>query len=156
MKTFATNITDEEVRKAVRYWVDLLGRGKFSDAADMLLPEIIPANGSVDEKEHLQWTGQLIEAVIHYGGTPFPYEGQDEFCKAAVVDKSFQEKFEKHLIVEREPFVLFDKKYLGGVHVDLPIKYEDGSKMSDLTARLYLRDLENGQMAFVLEDIHVM
>jgi hypothetical protein len=57
MKTFATNITDEEVRKAVRYWVDLLGRGKFSDAADMLLPEIIPANGSVDEKEHLQWTG---------------------------------------------------------------------------------------------------
>lgn len=156
MKNFAATVTNEEIKEFARLWIDLLAQGKFEDAAEMLLPEIIPANGSVDEKQHSQWTGQLIEAVIYNGGTPFPYEGQDEFCKAAAVEPSFRQEFEKRLIVDRTPFVLFDKQYLGGVEVDLPIESEYGSYLSDLTAHLHLRDLGKGQVAFVLQDIHVM
>lgn len=156
MKSLSSTATNEEIKEIVRNWIDLLKSGRFDDAAAMLLPEVIPFNGSVSVEQHSLWTGQLIEAVIYNGGTPYSYEGQSDFYKVGQIDANIREEFERRLIVQRHLFVLFDKQYLGGVEVDLPIECESGSKLSDLTARLNLRDLNNGQMAFVLEDIHVM
>ncbi|HEY0462420.1 MAG TPA: hypothetical protein VGC97_25020 [Pyrinomonadaceae bacterium] len=58
--------------------------------------------------------------------------------------------------MERKPFELFDKQYLGGIGVDLSLTVQNETYLSDLTARIYLRDIGNKEMAFVLEDINVL
>ena len=67
-----------------------------------------------------------------------------------------REDFEKRLIIERTKFELFEKHYFGGIEVDLPLRVEEESYLGDLTARIYLRDMGNQELALVLEDIHVL
>jgi hypothetical protein len=156
MMILRSTASDEEIREVARYWVDLLGHGRFAEAAEMLLPELIANNGSVSEKEHSHWTAQLIEEVLHYGGNPFPYDGQVDFYKVVPVEDALRADFESRMTVERGPYLMDARPYLGDINVDLPWECETGNCIGDITARLRLRDLGDGQMALVLEDMHVM
>ena len=81
MKKIPVSTSDEELKNIIRQWINLLAEGRYDEAAEIFLPEIIPANGSVDEKQFSKWTGKLLETVIYYGGTAFLYEGQMNFTE---------------------------------------------------------------------------
>jgi hypothetical protein len=160
MKTFPSPPTEEDIKQIIRDWVDLLAQERFDEAAEMLLPEVIPGNGSISEKQYSAWTGDLIRDVLHYGGNPTPYEGQREFYKVVALPDSLQERFEALLDVYIYPLGTSDTTNIGQVHVDLPMivttRTESTTIYFEMTARMYIRDLGNRKIGFVLEDIHVM
>ena len=42
MQIFQHSISDEEIKVIVRQWIELMAQGRFDEAAEFLLPEIIP------------------------------------------------------------------------------------------------------------------
>jgi hypothetical protein len=149
-------VSDEEIKEILSGWVDLLAQGRFDDAVAMLSPEVLPANGSVNEKEYPQWTGELVEAVIRNYGLPEPYEGQDEFYKVVPVEEAFREFFEDQFYIERTPRDLFQHTYCGDAEFRLPLNYEEGNGVGDLTARFLFREISGDKMVLVLLDIHML
>lgn len=160
MKKLPLTASDEEVKEVVRHWVALLAEEDYAAAVEMISPEVLPANGSVDFKDAAEWTPELVQAVINHFGTPEPIEGEEHIYTVVPVvvdgDDSLQEDFEKRLQVDRGSFCQFGQEYVGGVHVGLPLAHEEGEWVSDLTARFFLRPLDENEMVLVLEDIHVM
>ena len=163
MKTFIipANEQDEkaverQIKSFIRHWVGLLADEKYDDAIDLLLPEIPGASGSVSSSEATEWTPQLLEAIIANYGTPDAWDGQDQIYKVVPIDDFLRKDFEARLNVEFRPFETLGKSYLGGIHVDLPLNYEEGNAISDLTARFYLQRVSKDEMALALLDIHMM
>jgi hypothetical protein len=66
--------SDEGIKNFVRRWVALLAEQNYVEAAAMFSNEVIPANGSINVKEHSRWTPQLLEAVINNYGLEEPVE----------------------------------------------------------------------------------
>jgi hypothetical protein len=160
MRTFLKTRLEKEIRQIICDWVDLLAQERFDEAAEMLLPEIIPNNASVSEKKYSHWTGELIRDVLHYGGNPTPYEGQKAFYKVVPLPEELKETFEKSLEVDINSITVSKTNEMGRIHVDLPMvvttRKESTKIYFEMTARMLIYDLGNGQMGFVLEDIHVM
>jgi hypothetical protein len=156
MTLLSVTTSEEALRTWARDWVALLATGQFDEAATLLFPMVITSNGSISEKEHTHWTGALIEAVVGYGGLPFPVVEEAPFARVIPVEESFRAEFERFLRVDRGEFTMFEINYLGGIHIDLPVQSGDFRGVGDLTARFLFKDMGEGQMSMVLEDIHVM
>ena len=122
----------------------------------MLSPEVPSCSGSVSNDEAEQWTPELLQAVINNYGLPQRWEGQAQVYKVVAVDEQMREAFEKYLTVEFTEFTDVGQDYVGGAHVDLPLNFERGSEVSDLTARFYFRQVNRHEMALVLLDIHML
>ena len=143
-----------EIKEVVRLWVARLAEEKYDEAFAMILPEVPPCSGSLD-KETTEWTPDLLRAVINNYGLPTPTVGQEQIYKVVAVQKPFKTWFEKKLRVHRGKFEEFDQLFLGNVRVDLPLNFESGDGVSDLTAEFFLRQVSATEMALVLLDIHV-
>ena len=158
MKTLPLEATDEEIKDFVRAWVALLAEGRYADALEMILPEVLSGGGSVDKQDAEQWTPELIEAVISNYGLPEPIEGEEHKYKVVPVvipdDDSMQEAFENKLQIYRQEFTNDGREYVGSVRVDLPLAYEDGDALSDLTAQFFFLSTDDG-IVLALLDIHV-
>ncbi|MBW3635751.1 MAG: hypothetical protein KY445_04695 [Armatimonadetes bacterium] len=147
---------ERQIRSFIRHWVGLLASDKYEDAVDLILPEIPGASGSVNSSEATERTPELLKAVITNYGTPEPWEGQDQTYKVVPIDDFLRKDFEAGLNIEFRPFEMLGKNYLGGIHVDLPLNYEEGNAVGDLTARFYFQRVSKDEMALVLHDIHML
>jgi hypothetical protein len=152
---------EEEIKQAVRDWFALLAQGKYAEAASRIAPDVLEGSGSLDRAEHPRWTAGLLRDVIGYYGLPFPVDQSDRLRKVAPVDELLRGDFERQLEVERldpkqRQFSLLDARYRWMVHAGVPLFLKGGPRMSDLTARFYLRKTGRDAMEFVLLDIHVM
>lgn len=98
--------------------------------------------------------------MINNYGLEEPFEGDNHrYTVVPVVlpdNDTMSEAFEEELRVDRDGLYLFKLQYTAIVHVDLPLAYSDHEALSDLTARIYLRPVDEQHMIFVLNDIHVM
>ncbi|MGC4045769.1 MAG: hypothetical protein QM758_18420 [Armatimonas sp.] len=155
--TFPANVSDEILREWVYEWIDLLAAGEFDKAAVQLYPEVIPNNGSISAVKYPVWTGELMERVIGYGGIPEPVTPDDpRFARVIPIENSFREEFERRFTIDHRTYEIFPKKYLGDIHLDLPLELGSFRGVGDLTAQFRLKDLGDGQLAIVLEDIHIL
>jgi hypothetical protein len=158
MRSVPIDATDEEIKNVVREWVALLAEQKYAEALEMLSPEVLSGNGSIDKRDAEWWTPELIEVVIGNYGLPEPIEGEEHKYEVVPVvipdDDSMQEAFENKLQVYRREFTEDGHKYVGSVRVDLPLAYEEYDALSDLTAKFFLRSA-NDEIVLVLVDIHV-
>lgn len=156
MEFISMSASDEEIKQIIRKWLLLLAQEEYDAAVEMISPEILPFNGSVDVKHHQYWTAALLASVINNYGLPFPLEGQERIWKVVPIEDTFRQEFEDYLDVDRESFERLDEFFCGGIQVDLPLDLSDGNGKSDLTAQFLLREIEQGKMVLVLEDIHVL
>jgi hypothetical protein len=156
MRKFPIGTSDEDLKKVIRLWVASLAEEKFDQALELISPAVPPGGGSLDHQEVPAWTEQVLEAVINNYGLSEPLEGLDYKHTVAPLDADMREAFEEQLHVDRRPFRVFGETFVGMIHVDLPIAYQDRVGMSDLTARFYLRPVDETHMVLMLLDIHVL
>jgi hypothetical protein len=156
MKTLPLKVSEEQVKNLIREWVDQLAKEKYEEALALLSTELPSGSGSVSENDANEWTPELLRAVISNYGLPEPWEGQEQTYKVVPVADAMRKLFEKSLTVHFRVFKAVGESYLGTVDVDLPLNYESGDWISDLTARFYLRKVSDTEMALVLLDIHVL
>jgi hypothetical protein len=156
MRKLPIDASDEDLKEIIRLWVASLAEGKFYQALELISPAVPPGGGSLDHKEVPEWTEQVLEAVISNYGLTEPLEGLDYKYTVAPLDADMRKAFEERLHVDRQHFKVFAETFVGMIHVDLPIVYEDSVRMSDLTARFYLRPVDETHMVLMLLDIHVL
>lgn len=144
------------MRLYLREWVELLSERRFCEAVEWLSPEIPDSSGSTSKRV---WTPELLESVISNYGLDEPFEGDDWRYSVAPLTDELEAAFRKSLKVDFDMWESIGADGLrlaGAAHVDLPLVYEAGAGMSDLTARFMFKHLEGGQRALVLLDIHVL
>jgi hypothetical protein len=156
MKTLLISASDEDVKNVIRQWVGFLAGEQYDKALELISPAVLPGSGSLDHKAAPRWTAQLLEAVINHYGLPEPVDDSTHRYKVAPVDASLQAMFEARLDVDRQHFKASGQTYVGTIHVDLPLIYEDRVSLSDLTARFYLSPITEAEMVLALLDIHVL
>ena len=148
MTTFAADCPDEEIRKAVVEWSELLAVSKYAAA----LAKFPHTSESFD----FEWTPEHLEDWIsNYGCARKDYDSGEHRKITSLFEQPDSEQFiHKAIKVDREHlFGLNPKQYVGMVHYDdVPL---DG-RPSDLTARFNIKKV--GEAAITLEflDIHVM
>lgn len=158
MKLFPNDVSAEQVRAALLGWLDMLAAGRYADAVDFLSPEIPDQSGSTDET---RWTPELLESVISNYGVEEPIEGEDWRYRVAPLTDELLPLFDERLDIDTD-FRLWEgstpdgSRLSGAIHADVPLVYEDGPAMSDLTARFTFKHFPDGRIALVLRDIHVM
>jgi hypothetical protein len=156
MRKLPIDTSDEDLKTVIRLWVASLAEEKFDQALELISPAVPPGGGSLDHKDVPEWTEQVLEAVINNYGLSEPLEGLDHKYTVAPLDADMRKAFEEQLHVDRQHFKAFGETFVGMIHADLPIVYEDRVGMSDLTARFYLRPLDETHMVLMLLDIHVL
>jgi hypothetical protein len=156
VKAFPISASDEDLKSVIRLWIACLAAGRYDEALELTWPVVLRGSGSLDHREVSAWTAPLLEAVINNYGLPEPLECSPHKFTVAPVDATMQEAFEKQLNVDRQYFKEFDQEYVGTVHVDLPLVYQDRVALSDLTARFYLCPVSESAIALILLDIHVL
>jgi hypothetical protein len=147
--------SDEDIKVLIRAWVAALGSQDYAAALSMIWPVVLRGSGSLNHKRHRIWTPRVLEAVVNNYGVSEPVEGLDFKHLVAPVDARLRDAFEEGLEIDREPFVHFGQHYLGTIHVPIPLVYETGVDMSDMTARFFLKPVDGG-MVLLLHDIHVL
>jgi hypothetical protein len=156
MKLFPHDVSAEQVRTDLLDWLNMLAEGRYADAVDFLSPEIPDGSGSTDET---RWTPALLESVIANYGLDEPMEGEDWRYRVAPLTNELLPMFIDDLDIDLEMWessMADGSRLAGAIHADMPLVYEDGPAMSDLTARFTFKHFPDGRMALVLLDIHVM
>jgi hypothetical protein len=148
MTTFALNCSEEEIRKAVVEWSELLAKEKYAEALAMFQ--------HTSESFEFEWTPEHLEDwVSNYGCARKDYDG-GEYHK---VTSLFEQPDSAQYILKA---IKVNLKRLnnpgpdgrvGDVHYDdVPL---DGEQ-SDLTARFYIKKIGPDALALEFLDIHVM
>lgn len=156
MKQFPSSVTEQEMRGHFRQWIELLSQHRYAEAVDWLSPEIPPGSGSTSQES---WTPDLLESVISNYGLEEPADGETWRYSVAPLTDDLLAAFEKSMRVD---FDMWDQiapdglRLAGAAHVDLPLIFDDGPGMSDLTARFMFKHLSDDQRAIVLLDLHVL
>lgn len=156
MKLFPKGVSAGQVRCELLGWLNMLAAGRFADAVDFLSPEIPGGSGSTNEP---RWTPELLESVIANYGVDEPIEGEDWRYRVAPLTSDLLPMFDKHLDIDFEMWegeTADGSRLAGAIQADMPLTFEDGPAMSDLTARFMFKHFPDGQMALVLLDIHVL
>jgi hypothetical protein len=151
MTTFTSNCSDEEIRKAVVEWSELLAEGKYAAALGMF-----PHSSSSSSAFGFEWTPEDLEDWISNYGCARKDCDSGEYLKiTSLFEQPDSEQFiRKAIKVDREHlFGLDPKHYLGMVHYyDVPL---DGEP-SDLTARFHIKRLDGTAITLEFLDIHIM
>src|SRR6266404_8729736 len=141
MTTFPLNCSDEEIRKAVVEWSELLARGLFAEALAMF-PHAAESFG-------FEWTpAHLEDLVSNYGCARKDYDSGEYRKVTSLFAQPNSESFiRKAIKVDRDKLYGLDpNEYAGMVHYnDVPL---DGEP-SDLTARFHIKKM--GASALTLE-----
>ena len=144
------------MRHHLREWVGLLSQQLYHEAVDWLSPEIPDQSGSTSKAV---WTPELLEAVIRNYGLDEPIECDGWRYSVAPITDDMELSFQQSMSVDYNMWESTSpdgSRLAGAAHVDLPLFYEDGPGMSDLTARFMFKHLDNGHRALVLLDVHVL
>jgi len=148
MTTFTLKCSEEEIRKAVVEWSELLAQGKYAEALAMFL--------HTSESFGFAWTPEHLEDwVSNYGCARKDYDGGKYHKVTSLFAQPNSEQFIREAIkVNLEGLQSPNPKGdVGDVHYDdVPL---DG-KRSDLTARFRIKKVGADALALEFLDIHVM
>jgi hypothetical protein len=151
VRILPTTATDDELRRLVVEWSELLAENNFQDAFSMF-----PSEGD--------WNAKLLQETIQGYGVPEHDESLapmleswevDELKITTLFDRNDAEDFIKKAIdVDRENLYGLDPRlYLGMIHYnDIRIS----GFVSDLTARFHIKKVGSDQLTLEFLDIHVM
>lgn len=148
MTTFAVSCSDEDIRKAVVGWSELLAKGKFAEALAMFL--------HTSDSFGFEWTPEHLEDwVSNYGCARKDYDSGEYRKVTSLFDQPNSELFiRKAIKVNRQSLYGLDpKEYVGMVHYDdIPLT----GVPSDLTARFHIKKVGVEEITLEFLDIHVM
>lgn len=148
MTTFAADCSDEEIRKAVVQWSELLARGRFAEALAMF--------PHTSESFGFEWTPERLEEwVSNYGCARQDYDSGEHRKVTSLFEQPNSEEFiRKAVKVDRvHLFGLDPKDYVGMVHYD---DVQLDGEPSDLTARFHIKKVGATVLTLEFLDIHVM
>ena len=150
MKILPVTASKEEIRELVIAWNELLAQEKYTEALEMFL---------LDEKNELDWTPELLESAVYTYGVPgyTRKEAEREFGSADYKVTSILENPDKDKIIESidisSDYGWMGKNDIAVIHYDnVPLNGE----MSDLTARFFVRKINDDEITLAFIDLHVM
>lgn len=136
MKTLPITAGKEQIKELVIEWNELLAREKYQEALDMFL---------LDENNELDWTPELLEsAVKEYGSADYKVTSilenpnRDKIIESIDISSNYGWMGENDIAV-----IHFDNVPLNGM-------------LSDLTARFFLRKIDDNTITLAFMDLHVM
>ena len=148
MMTFPVSCSDDEIRKAVVEWSELLAQGNYSGALSLF------AHSS--ESFVFEWTPEHLEDwVSNYGCARKDYDSGAYRKVTSLFEQPNCDRLIRNAIkVNRQSLYGLDPKhYTGMVHYyDVPL---DG-ELSDLTARFHIKKIGDAAITLEFLDIHVM
>jgi hypothetical protein len=145
MITFPESATDDEIRRAVVDWSELLAQGRYADALAMF--------AHTSESFGFSWTpAHLEDWISNYGCPRAKYDSGEYRTVSSLFEQPDPDEYVRQAIdVDRDG--VDAAPYVGMVHYDdVPL---DG-RPSDLTARFHIKRIGGGRITLEFLDIHVM
>jgi hypothetical protein len=148
-RTWPVSAGDDDLRRAVAEWSELLAERRFADALGLF--------DLWDNAYAEAWTPELLETTIANHGCSGPDPEGRVFAVTslyALPGVNADEFIARHIQVDRENLYGLDpSRYLGMIHYEgVPLNGEP----SDLTARFNIGKVGEGQLTLEFVDIHVM
>ena len=150
MRTLPITASKEEIRKIVIEWNALLAQEKYKEAFEMF---------PVVEDFELHWTPELLESAVYTYGCPgyTREEAEEKFGFSNYKVTSILENPDKDKIIDSID-ISSDYSWMGKDDVAV-IHYDNvplNGKMSDLTAKFFVRKVNDNEITLVFIDLHVM
>lgn len=153
LRTLPLPVNDLEIIKLLFEWTEFLAQEKYKEAFEMFL---VDKNNEPD----WTWTPELLESAVFTYGCPgyTREEAEREFGSADYKVTSLQDNLERKKIISD---IDISADYDGWMGEDdlAVVHYEKvplNGKMSDLTARFFVRKLEEDNYTLAFIDLHVM
>lgn len=150
LRTLLLPVNDLEIIKLLIEWTELLAQERYKEALEMFL---------VDKNDDLDWTPELLESAVYTYGCPgyTREEAERKFGFADYKVTSLQDSPDKEKIITdidiSSDFGWMSKDDLAVIHYEeVPLNGE----MSDLTARFFVRRLNENRYTLAFIDLHVM
>ena len=150
MRTLPITASKEEIRELVIAWNELLAQEKYKEALEMFL---------LAEDNELDWTPELLESAVYTYGCPgyTREEAEKEFGSADYKITSILENPNRDIIVDSidisSDYGWMGKNDIAVIHYDnVPLN----GAMSDLTARFFVRKINDHEITLAFIDLHVM
>lgn len=151
MRTLPITASDEEIKQWVRDWITVLGEERYDEAVEMLHPNL----SSYGQYDH--WTGERLKTIVSNYGLHEPIPDAPRVFHPIPVSDEIRSEFEQHLRVF--PRLALEEDWTidnVSIHVDLPLRDDDGTFLSDMTAEMMLRRVGETEMGVELLSAHVM
>lgn len=150
MRTLPITAGKDEIKELVIEWNELLAQEKYKEAFEMF---------PVVEDYEQYWTPELLEEAVYTYGCPgfTREEAEREFGRADYKVTSILENPDKEKIIDSidisSDYGWQGKNDIAVIHYDnVPLN----GKMSDLTARFFVRKVNDNEITLVFIDLHVM
>ncbi len=148
MKILPITASQEEIKKLVIEWNELLAQEKYKEALEMFL---------IDES-HV-WTPELLESAVYGYGCPgyTREEAKKEFGSAdykvtSIFDNPNRDKILESIDIS-SAYKWIGENDIAVIHYDnIPLN----GMMSDLTAKFFVRKINNNEITLAFIDLHVM
>lgn len=153
LRTLPLPVNELEIIKLLFEWTEFLAQEKYKEAFEMFL---------VDEENESKWswTPELLESAVFTYGCPgyTREEAEREFGSADYKVTSLQDNSERQKIITD---IDISSDYDGWMGKDdlAVVHYEKvplNGTMSDLTARFFVRKIDDGNYTLAFIDLHVM
>lgn len=144
MQTLPFDCSHDDIRRLVVEWWELLAAGKYREALEMF---------DHDDWE-VKWSPEKLEEAIATYGCFEPYPGDPKWEAGSIFDQPNPQKIIAAIDVDREnPYGKHPPEYNGMVHFhDVPLK----QRVSDMSARFYIKRVGRDQITLEFLDVHVM
>ena len=150
MKTLPITAGKDEIRELVIEWNELLAQEKYREAMEMFM---------LAEDNELDWTPELLESAVYGYGCPgyTREEAEKEFGSSDYKVTSILENPDREIIIDSidisSDYGWMGQNDIAVIHYDnVPINGE----MSDLTARFFVRKVNDDEITLAFIDLHVM
>lgn len=150
LRTLPISANDVEIIKLLMEWTEFLAQEKYKEALEMFL---------LDENNELDWTPELLESAVYTYGCPgyTREEAEKEFGSADYIVTSILDNPDKAKIIAdidiSSDYGWMGKDDIAVIHYDnVPLN----GKMSDLTARFFVRKIDDNNLTLAFIDLHVL
>lgn len=150
MRTLPITAGKEEIRGLVIEWNELLAQEKYREAMEMFM---------LAEDNELDWTPELLESAVYgYGCPGYTREeaekefGSSDYKVTSILENPNREKIIDSIDISSD-YGWMGENDIAVIHYDnVPLNGE----MSDLTARFFVRKVNNDEITLAFIDLHVM
>ncbi|MDE6363850.1 MAG: hypothetical protein K2L86_06230 [Lachnospiraceae bacterium] len=150
LRTLPANADEIDLIKLLIEWTEYLAQEKYKEALEMFL---------LDENNELDWTPELLESAVYTYGCPgyTREEAEKEFGSADYKVTSVLRNPDREEIITgidiSSDFGWMGKDDIAVIHYEnVPLN----GKMSDLTARFFVRRISDAALTLAFIDLHVM